>query len=211
MPRGSNAGKCCCHSFIVFVFSAGFIVLIYWAIFQPHHIRATVESATLANLTVVSASNASSSSAAVSYHLSVSLGLYNPSVRANIYYDAIGAELRFRDAVVGPAANATSPPAFYQRSRASDDVRLEFDYGIRPGVAVGADVAAELEKEMRRGGPVSLELALDVRVRYVFRMFKLPQKPRVWCALSIPVKTEGHHRGFGGDIVAGGDRCRVKY
>jgi len=158
---GGSTGKCCCTSLFGLVFTAGFIVLIYWAIFQPHHIRATVESATLANLTVVSNSNASS--AAVSYHLSVTLSLYNPSVRVNIYYDAIGPELRFRGAVVGPAANATSPPAFYQRRKTSDDVRLDFDYGVTPGgVAVGADVAAELEKEMRSGGPVSLELAVDV-------------------------------------------------
>jgi hypothetical protein len=91
-----------------FLFTVGLVVLIYWAIFQPHHIRATVDSATLSNLTV-SNSNASSV-AEVSYNLAVNLNLYNPSVRVNIYYDTIDAKLRFRDVVLGPAANGTPPP-----------------------------------------------------------------------------------------------------
>ncbi|CAN6339723.1 unnamed protein product [Urochloa humidicola] len=200
----------CCAGFCGVLFTVGFFVLIYWAIFQPHHIRATVETATLSDL-AVSGNNASSSSAAadVSYHLAVTLNLYNPSVRVKIYYDAINAELRFRDAVLGPAVNVTSPSVFFQRGRTWDDVKLEFDYG-RPGVAVAGDVAGELEKEAKSGGPLSLELDVDVRVRYVFRMFKLRQKPKIRCWLSIPVKAEGRRRGVGGSI-AFGDRCKVKY
>ncbi|TKW07453.1 hypothetical protein SEVIR_7G308100v4 [Setaria viridis] len=204
---GGGAAGGFCRSFCGLVFVVGFIVLLYWAIFQPHHIRATVETATLSNLTV---SNASAAAAGVSYHLAVSLGLYNPSVRVNIYYDAISAELRFRGAVIGPAANDTSPSVFYQRARTSEDVQLEFDYGRPGGVGVGGDVAGELEKEVKSGGAVRLELHVDVRVRYKFRMFKLRQKPRIWCSLSIPVKAEGRRRGVGGS-VASGDRCRVKY
>ncbi|RCV36146.1 hypothetical protein SEVIR_7G308200v4 [Setaria viridis] len=192
----------CCGKLLLFLLSAGLFVLIYWAIFQPHQIRATVGSATLSNLTVSSAGE-------VSYKFAVSLSLYNPSVRVGIYYDTIDAELRFGDAVLGPAANGTSPPEFYQRRKTSDDVRLEFDYG-RPGVTVGSDVAGELEKEMKSGGTVSLELDVDLRVRYKFRIFKLRQKPRIWCSLSIPVKAEGPGPGVGG-AVAPGDRCRVKY
>ncbi|XP_066360170.1 NDR1/HIN1-like protein 3 [Miscanthus floridulus] len=205
---GGNGGnqRCCCCGFL---FTVGLFVLIYWAIFQPHHIRATVESATLSNLTV-SNSNASSV-AEVSYNLAVNLNLYNPSVRVNIYYDTIDAKLRFHDAVLGPAANGTSPSEFYQRRKTSDGVKLEFDYG-RPGVGVGvaADVAGELQKEMSRGVPVRLELDVDVRVRYVFRIFKLRQKPRIWCSLSIPVKAEGPGPAVGG-AVASGERCKVKY
>ncbi|CAN6339721.1 unnamed protein product [Urochloa humidicola] len=191
----------CCWSLLVPVICAGLFVLFYWAIFQPHHIRATVASATLSNLTVVS-NNAS-------YSLAVTLSLYNPSVRVNIYYDTIKAELRFRDAVLGPAATGTSPSEFYQRRKTSDDVKLDFDYGSL-GVSVAGDVAGELEKEMRSGGPVSLELDVDLRVRYVFRIFKLRQKPKIWCTLSIPVKAEGRGPGVGG-AVAPGDRCWVKY
>ncbi|CAN6325889.1 unnamed protein product [Urochloa humidicola] len=182
----------CCWSLCVPVITIGFIVLIYWAIFQPHHIRATVESATLTNLTVVS-NNAS-------YNLSVTLSLYNPSVRVNIYYDTIDAELRFRDAVIGPSATGTSPSEFYQRRKTSDDVKLDFDYGSQGGVSVGGDVAGELEKEMRSAGTVSLELDVDLRVRYVFRIFKLRQKPRIWCALNIPIKPEGRGPGVGGAL-----------
>nr|CAB3459442.1 unnamed protein product [Digitaria exilis] len=202
-----NGCGCCCAcicSCIGSLIGVAFIVLIYWAIFQPHHIRATVESATLTNLTVVS-----SNAAAVSYNLTVTLSFYNPSLRVNIYYDAMAAELRFRDAVLGPAANSTSPSSeFLQRRKTSDDVRLQFGYG--GGVAVAGDVAGELEKEIKAGGPVGLELDVDLRVRYVLRVFKVRQKPRVWCQLSIPVKTEGPGPGVGG-AVAPGDRCTVKY
>ncbi|KAJ1264823.1 hypothetical protein BS78_08G031400 [Paspalum vaginatum] len=198
--NGKKYGGGCCG----FIVLAGFVVLIYWAIFQPHHIRATVGSATLSNLTVAS-------NAEVSYSLAVTLSLYNPSVRVNIYYDTIDATLRFRDAVLGPAANGTSPSEFYQRRKTADDVELQFDYGRGPGgVAVAAVAAAELEKEMKGGGPVSLGLDVDVRVRYVFRIFKLRQKPRIWCALSIPLTAEGQGPGVGG-AVASGDPCWVKY
>ncbi|PAN16101.1 hypothetical protein PAHAL_3G033300 [Panicum hallii] len=204
---GGATRRNCCGGFCGFLFTVGFIVLIYWAIFQPHHIRAAVDSATLSNLTV---SNNAASAADVSYHLAVKLSLYNPSARVNIYYDALDAELRFRDAVViGPAASDTSPSEFYQRSKTNEVVKVEFDYGAQ-GVAVAGDVAGELEKEMRSGGPVSLDLHVGVQVRYVFRMFKLRQKPRIWCPLSIPVRKESRGRGVGGLLVSG-DRCRVKY
>uniref|UniRef100_A0A0A9BPS2 Uncharacterized protein n=1 Tax=Arundo donax TaxID=35708 RepID=A0A0A9BPS2_ARUDO len=41
---------------------------------------------------------------------------------------------------------------------------------------------------MKGEGPVTLELGVRVRVRYVFRIIKLRQKPRIRCLLSIPVK-----------------------
>ncbi|TVU50964.1 hypothetical protein EJB05_02363, partial [Eragrostis curvula] len=201
------AGACCkgICALLGLLFSAGVIVLIYWAIFQPHQIRATVDSAALSNLTV-------SNSSVVSYNLAVNLSFYNPSVRVNIYYDSLDAQLRFRDAVLSPAANATtaSPAEFYQRRKTGDVVRLGFD--ARGGVGVAGDVAAELEKEARKGdgAAVGLELDVDVRVRYVFRIFKLRQKPRVQCSLSIPVKAEGSGAGVGG-VLESGDRCRVKY
>ncbi|CAN6335616.1 unnamed protein product [Urochloa humidicola] len=200
----------CCWRLLVAVIPAGLLVLVYWAIFQPHQIRATVASAAISNLTVVSNNASSPSSPEVSYNLAVNLSLYNPSVRVNIYYDTIDAELRFRDAVLGPAANGTTPSEFYQRRKTSDDVKLDFDYGTPGGVSVGSDVAGELETAAKSGGPVSLELDVKLRVRYVFRIFKLRQKPRIWCSLSIPVKAEGRGPGVGG-AVASGDRCRVKY
>ncbi|ONM34093.1 NDR1/HIN1-like protein 3 [Zea mays] len=204
MPRGGSA-RGCCGGLCGLPFTVGLVVLIYWAIFQPHHIRATVDSATLSNLTV---SHASSPEAAVSYDLTVSLRLHNPSVRVDIYYDAISAELRFRDAVLGAAANDTSPSVFFQRRKTSEVVKMEFDYGgPGGGVTVARDVAGDLAKETA----VSLELDVHVRVRYVFKMFKLRQKPRIRCSISIPVKTEGRHRGFGGTVAASGDRCSVKY
>ncbi|CAN6335615.1 unnamed protein product [Urochloa humidicola] len=202
-----NREKTCCGSCCTLLISLGFVVLIYWAIFQPHHIRAAVDYAELSNLAVVS-SNASSSSspAAVTYYVAVNLTLYNPSKRVNIYYDTIDAELAFRGAVLSsPAAGAASPAEFYQRRKTAQAVRLEFD---GKGVAVPAGVAPELEREVKAAASLGLELSVRVRVRYVFGSIKIRQKPKVWCELSIPVpKTPG---GLG--VAAGsGGPCWVKY
>ncbi|PUZ63028.1 hypothetical protein GQ55_3G035100 [Panicum hallii var. hallii] len=198
---GNTRKKTCCGSCCTLLISLGFVVLIYWAIFQPHQIRATVEYAELSNLAV---SNASSPAAVITYHVAVNLSLYNPSKRVNIYYDAIGAELLYRGAVLGPAAAAASPAEFYQRRRTAQPVRLEFD---GKGVAVPEGVSAELEGEVKAAASLGLELSVGVRVRYVFGSFKIRQKPRVWCAVSIPVP-----RAPGGlGVLGSGDRCWVKY
>ena len=193
--------KTCCGSCCTLLISLGLVVLIYWAIFQPHQIRATVEYAELSNLAV---SNASSP-VAVTYHVAVNLSLYNPSKRVNIYYDAIDAELLFRGAVLSAAAAAAASPAeFYQRRKTAETVRLEFD---GKGVAVPEGVSAELESEVKAAASLGLELSVRVRVRYVFGSIKIRQKPKVWCAVSIPVP-----RAPGGlGVLGSGDRCWVKY
>ena len=192
--------KTCCGSCCTLLISLGLAVLIYWAIFQPHQIRATVEYAELSNLAV---SNASSL-VAVTYHVAVNLSLYNPSKRVNIYYDAIDAALLFRGAVLSPAAAAASPAEFYQRRKAAQPVRLEFD---GKGVAVPEGVSAELESEVKTAASLGLDLSVSVRVRYVFGSIKIRQKPKVWCAVSIPVP-----RAPGGlGVLGSGDRCWVKY
>ncbi|GJN13734.1 hypothetical protein PR202_gb00473 [Eleusine coracana subsp. coracana] len=167
-------GRCvrkCIEGIFGLVISAGIVVLIYWAIFQPRQIRATVASAALSNLTV----SITSPSAAVSYALAVNLTLYNPSTRVNIYYDAV-------------------------------DARAPFD---GRGVAVDGGVAGEVEKEVK-AATVRFEVDVDLRVRYVFRIFKLRQKPRVRCWISVPVKAEGGGGAVGG-VIGSGDRCSVKY
>ncbi|KAK3136171.1 hypothetical protein QOZ80_5BG0429170 [Eleusine coracana subsp. coracana] len=198
-------GRCvrkCIEGIFGLVISAGIVVLIYWAIFQPRQIRATVASAALSNLTV----SITSPSAAVSYALAVNLTLYNPSTRVNIYYDAVDARLRFGDAVLAAAATAASPSEFYQRRKETDVVRVEFD---GRGVAVDGGVAGEVEKEVK-AATVRFEVDVDLRVRYVFRIFKLRQKPRVRCWISVPVKAEGGGGAVGG-VIGSGDRCSVKY
>ncbi|CAL4896817.1 unnamed protein product [Urochloa decumbens] len=200
--RGTRE-KTCCGSCCTVLISLGFVVLIYWAIFQPHQIRAAVDYAELSNLAV---SNASSPAAAVTYHVAVNLSLYNPSKRVNIYYDTIDAELAFRGAVLSasPAAPA-SPAEFYQRRKTAQAVRLEFD---GKGVAVPADVAPELEREVKAAASLGLELSVKVRVRYVFGSIKIRQKPKVWCELSIPVPPVPG--GLGAAAGSGGP-CWVKY
>jgi hypothetical protein len=78
---GGDRHKTCCGSCCTFILTTCFLVLIYWAIFQPHQIHATMDSVALSNLTIVSR--------AASYHLAVSLSLHNPSKRVDIYYDAV--------------------------------------------------------------------------------------------------------------------------
>lgn len=203
MSTRADREKSCCGSLFTFLVAAGFVILIYWAIFQPHHIRATVSSATLTNLTVAP------DNATVSYRLTVGLELYNPSLRVPIYYDALDAELRASGgaSLGGPAARVASSPAeFLQRRKSADTVRLEFDGSS--GVGVPGDVARELERGAGAGA-VSFEVDVDARVRYRFASIKIRQKPRIWCWLTVPVKPEG---GVGvGGALASGDRCSVKY
>ncbi|KAE8779173.1 Harpin-induced protein 1 containing protein [Hordeum vulgare] len=197
--------KCCCKflgGLLGALFPIGVIILIYWVIFQPHQIRATVGSATLTGLTVTNAS-------VVSYRLAVTLDIYNPSLRVGIYHDTLDAELSYRGASLGgPAVGAStaSPAEFYQRRKSWKTVKVEFD-GSSGGILPG-DVAGELEKEMGRG-VVSLEVAVDARVRYRFNRIKIRQKPNLWCSLRIPVKAD-RGRGVGGALTSG-DPCSVKY
>ncbi|CAN6335618.1 unnamed protein product [Urochloa humidicola] len=216
MPAAGGDGRMWVTYFRVLLLGGGALSLSLCVLFlfdsqsQPSLlIRATVDSATLSRLTVV-VSN--SDSAAVSYHLAVRLKLSNPGGdEANIYYDAMDASLRFRGAVIGPAANDTSPSVFFQRSRSrtGQDVKLEFDYGRRGGgggVSVPGDVAAEMEKGMRSAGAVTFELELDVLVRvgYAPGGWKLREKPRIRCSMTIPVKPDGR-----GALLASGERYRV--
>jgi len=201
MSNGGSRERSCCGSLFTFIVAAGFVILIYWAIFQPHHIRATVVSATLTNLTVPS-NNATT----VSYRLAVSLDLYNPSLRVAIYYDALDAELRARGGASLGGPTASSPFEFLQRRKSSDTVRLEFDG--TGGVNVPADVAAELKREAGAGA-VSFEVAVDARVRYRFASIKIRRKPKIWCAVTVNVKPEAS--GSVGGALDSAHRCSVKY
>uniref|UniRef100_A0ACD5XIP9 Uncharacterized protein n=1 Tax=Avena sativa TaxID=4498 RepID=A0ACD5XIP9_AVESA len=194
--------RCCCALFaclFTFLFSIGFTVLIYWAIFQPHQIRATVGSATITGLAVTNGS-------VVSYRLNVTLDIYNPSLRVGIYYDTLDADLRSHGASLG-GASAASPAEFYQRRKSWKTVNVEFD-GTGSGVGVPVGDAGELEKEIGLGS-VSLEVAVDARVRYKFDGVRIRLKPKVWCSLTIPVKPD-QGRAVSG-ALASGDRCSVKY
>ena len=139
LPAMSGSGgnsrekTCCCGSCCTLLISLGLAVLIYWAIFQPHQIRATVEYAELSNLAV---SNASSP-VAVTYHVAVNLSLYNPSKRVNIYYDAIDAELLGRPPPARPGGgNGTAPAAFVPGGWCGGDATcgaVDNDWVLRPG------------------------------------------------------------------------------
>ncbi|XP_039802851.1 NDR1/HIN1-like protein 10 [Panicum virgatum] len=165
----------CYFLICLLLFLGGLVEVLSWILFfcWPHKIHATLASATLSNLTVSNASTA----AEVSYNLAATLRLYNPSSDVSIYYDTISAELRFRDAVLGPAAKGTSPAEFYQRRKTTDHVKLEFDYGR--GVAVPSDVVGELETEVKSGGAINMELYVHLRVRYKFELFKMREKPEL--------------------------------
>jgi hypothetical protein len=186
----------CCGRLLGLLFSVGLTILVYWAIFQPHQIDVTVASATLTGLTVTNT--------AVSYRLAVSLDIYNPSRRVGIYYDTLDTELRFHGTPLGGASTA-SPAEFFQHRKSWETVKVEVDGS---GVGVPGDVAGELEKEMGLGS-VSLEVAVDARVRYKFGGVRVRQKPEVWCSLAIPVKPD-QGRAVSG-ALASGDRCSVKY
>ncbi|CAO2189406.1 unnamed protein product [Urochloa humidicola] len=217
MSGPASGEKTCCGSCCTLFLSLGFVVLIYWAIFQPHQIRATVDSAELSHFAVSNASSPvtvsyhvsvfpvsnASSPATVSYDVSMNLSLYNPSKRVNIYYDTLDAELRFHNSILNPVASAASPTVFYQHRKTKQVVSLEFK---GKGVAVPREVAAQLESEVKSVAMLGLDLNVDVRMRYVFGSIKIRQKPRVGCTLSIPIPPPG---GIG--VLDSGGRCRVKY
>ncbi|KAJ1264822.1 hypothetical protein BS78_08G031300 [Paspalum vaginatum] len=206
---GRDRRRTCCGSCCTLLVSLGFLLLIYWAIFQPHQIRATVDAATLSNLTVVSnASSSTTDPATVSYHVAANLSLYNPSKRVGIYYDTLAARLLYRGAPLSAAAADASPAEFYQRRRTAQLVGLVFDSGKDGGVALPAGLAAQLEAEAAGAArALGLELDLALRVRYVFGAVKIRQKPRVRCALSVPVPPAPGGVG----ILGSGGRCSVKY
>ena len=58
-------------------------------------------------------------------------------------------------------------------------------------------------------GSVSLEVAVDARVRYKVDDVTIRKKPKVRCSLTIPVKPD-QSRGVGGALTSG-ERCSVKY
>ncbi|KAG8093626.1 hypothetical protein GUJ93_ZPchr0012g21345 [Zizania palustris] len=204
-PYMAGNEKTCLRFVCTFVLSAGFIVLIYWATFQPRHIQATVGSAALSNLTV--------SNLTVSYRLNVNVTMINPSGRVGVHYDALYARLSLRDddggsAFLGPA-KVISPEAFYQPRRSDNLVTVVFD-GMT-GVAVASDVATEVAREIKAAAAVGFELAVDARVRYKFGFVMVRAKPRTRCSLRIPVKPERRRRRGVDGVLSPGHRCIVKY
>uniref|UniRef100_A0A0D9XX34 Uncharacterized protein n=1 Tax=Leersia perrieri TaxID=77586 RepID=A0A0D9XX34_9ORYZ len=216
MSGGRGSRSCCCSGVCAFFFSAGFLVLIYWATFQPRHIRASVSSASLSDLTVNKTSNVNG--AVVHYRLAVNLTIHNPSRRVAVYFDAIEAWLLANGASSLGEANATSPAVFHVARRSRADVAVEFEYGGGVGVRVAGDVADEMEREIvvkNGGGVVGLEMEVYTRVRYRLGFVMVRARPRIRCEMRIPVKEERRRRGGHGSVAAGvlspGDRCAVKY
>ncbi|EAY82337.1 hypothetical protein OsI_37546 [Oryza sativa Indica Group] len=189
MARAGGGGTCC-SCLCAFLVCIGVAVLIYWATYQPHRIRAAVESAELSNLTVVvrnGTADGGGSGGVVYYRLAVNVTMYNPSGRA------------------GPRMSTTV-------------VAIDFDRSGGGGVAVAGDVAAELDKEIKGsggGGEVGFEMVIDARVRYKLGFIPIRARPKVRCPVRIPVKAERRGGGGGGGGVTGflrsGDRCTVKY
>ncbi|KAF0889276.1 hypothetical protein E2562_022522 [Oryza meyeriana var. granulata] len=148
--------KTCCSCLCGLLVTAGVAVLIYWATFQPHRIRATVDSAELSDLTVVERNNGTDGGV-VSYCLAVNVTLRNPSGRVGIYYDAVDARLQLlRDggASLGPA-NATSPTVFHQPRMSSTVVAVEYKLGsvvIRARPRVRCSLMIPVKAEHRRRG-----------------------------------------------------------
>uniref|UniRef100_I1R491 Uncharacterized protein n=1 Tax=Oryza glaberrima TaxID=4538 RepID=I1R491_ORYGL len=219
MARAGGGGTCC-SCLCAFLVCIGVAVLIYWATYQPHRIRAAVESAELSNLTVVvrnGTADGGGSGGVVYYRLAVNVTMYNPSGRAGVHYDAIRPRLLLLagGASLG-AANATVPGVFHQPRMSTTVVAIDFDRSGGGGVAVAGDVAAELDKEIKGsggGGEVGFEMVINARVRYKLGFIPIRARPKVRCPVRIPVKAERRRGGGGGvtGFLRSGDRCTVKY
>ncbi|CAO2150278.1 unnamed protein product [Urochloa humidicola] len=153
----------------------------------------------------------------VSYNLTIHMTLYNPSVRVNIYYDALDASLLLvamdddHTAFFSGPTTSTRLAETYQHQKTSDALEVSFD---GRGIIVAGDMGAQLHKDIVDNGAVSFELVMLAHMRYRSGPIKTQKKASIRCPLKIPVVV--NKRRHGGGVVADGllspgGRCNVKY
>lgn len=181
----------CCSGF----FTLGFFILFYWLIFQPHQIRAYVDSATLSTFSLSNATSAES----LSYNLTTTLSLRNPNRRVRIYYDQLSAAAFYKDSQLGPTESDFSP--FFQHIKSTTVVNPAFE-GQQGNLSEEAREAFAQEK---REGAYNLEVKLRAKLRHKVWFVKLRFKPKIDCWLTFPLTANGSAS------VAAPSKCDVDY
>ncbi|GJN01269.1 hypothetical protein PR202_ga18522 [Eleusine coracana subsp. coracana] len=164
--------SCLCSILISLLVVVGVLALIFYLIFRPHMIAATVDSAALAQFDLAPNS-------ALAYNLSVDITVRNPNKRVGLYYDDVESLALFQDQRFG----YVQLDSFYQGTEESTKVSPQF-HGQQP---LQGDVNAANFRSQQTDGKFDVEVKLNARLRVKVWAFKVRgPKARITCPLSVP-------------------------
>lgn len=178
----NSRSKSCCQRCCSSVISLGILVLVYWLIFQPHQIRAYMDTATLSNFSLSNATSAPS----LTYNFNLTLSFRNPNRRIGIYYDRLSAAAFYDGSQLGPTEANFDP--FFQHTKTTTVVYPAFD-GKEDNLSEGIRDAFNKEKSK---GAYNIEVRLRSKLRYKLWFVKVHGfKPKIKCWLRFPVMADG--------------------
>ncbi|KAF3321824.1 protein YLS9-like protein [Carex littledalei] len=194
MASNTNQRGCCarCCSGLV---SLGFLVLVYWLIFQPHQIRAYVDTATLSNFSLSNTTSAPS----LTYNLNLTLSLRNPNRRIGIYFDRLSAAAFYDGSQLGPTESDFDPS--FQKAKTTKVVYPAF---AGKENNLGGGVGDTFSKEQKEGA-YNVLVKLRSKLRYKLWFVKVHFKPKIDCWLRFPLMANGNVS------VAAFTKCHVDY
>ncbi|KAJ4751446.1 hypothetical protein LUZ62_085851 [Rhynchospora pubera] len=194
-PRGG-----CCSRFCSSLFSLGFLILIYWLIFQPHQIRVYMNSATLSNFSL---SDPTSTSPSLSYNLSLNISLRNPNRKIGIYYDRLSATAFYNGSQLGQT-ESNFFESFFQHTKSTRMVYPVFE-GSQGDLSKDVKDAFNNDKN---DGAYNLDVKLNAKLRHKLWFIKLSFKPKIDCWLRFPLTANGSASMAAEPVPR---KCRVKY
>jgi Late embryogenesis abundant protein len=157
--------------------------LFYWLIFQPHQIRAYVDTATLSTFSLSNTSSASS----LTYNFNLTLSLRNPNRRIRIYYDRLSADAFYNGLQLGPTDTNFDP--FFQHTKNTTVVYPAFA-GKEDNLTEG--VINVFNKEKKEGA-YNLQVKLRSKLRYKLWFVKVHGfKPKINCWIRFPLMADGN-------------------
>ncbi|GER41842.1 late embryogenesis abundant protein [Striga asiatica] len=176
-----------CAALLVLIF----LILIVWAVLQPHKPRFVLQDATIFSLNV-SAPNV------ISTTLQVTITSHNPNSRIGVYYDRLAAYATYHSQQV---TYATAIPPVYQGHH-DLNVWSPFLYGNNVPVAPYNGLALRQDQS---AGAVRLTVKVTGRVKWRVGAFVSGRYHiHVTCSAYIPL---GNGRSSGGIVVGDG----IKY
>ncbi|KAJ1686238.1 hypothetical protein LUZ63_017628 [Rhynchospora breviuscula] len=190
-PRPRGCCSRCCSS----LFTLGFLILIYWLIFQPHQIRVYMNSATLSNFAL--------SDAMLTYNLSLNISLRNPNRKIGIYYDRLSAAAFYNGLQLGPAESSFFEP-FFQHTK---NTRMVYPVFEGSQGDLSKDVKDAFNKD-KNDGAYNLDVKLNAKLRHKVWFIKLSFKPKIDCWLRFPLTANGSASMAAQPVPR---KCRVKY
>ena len=164
--------SCLCSILISLLVTLGVLALIFYLIFRPHMIAATVDSASLATFTL-------SPTSSLAYNLTVAMTVRNPNKRVGLYYDNVEALAFYKDQRFG----YDPLDAFYQGTEASTQLKPEF-HGQQ---LLQGDVTAAQFRQDQTDGSFAINVGLNAKLRVKVWAFNVRgPKARITCMLLVP-------------------------